>query len=124
MNKVFAVFFAFLIFGIAAKDFMVYTHFKLDQNFIVSVLCINKDKPSLQCDGKCYLKQKLKENHTEEEQELPISLEERRSIHLFIAYPDNLFLSPLEEKVAIAYQRTFLIQLLIEDHFRPPELLA
>lgn len=27
--------------------------------YIAEVLCINKDKAAMQCDGKCYLKQKM-----------------------------------------------------------------
>ena len=35
------------------------TYFQLNQQFIADVLCINKEKPALQCHGKCYLKKKL-----------------------------------------------------------------
>ena len=31
----------------------------LNYDYIVNVLCINKEKPELQCNGKCYLKKEL-----------------------------------------------------------------
>lgn len=34
-------------------------------NYIVTTLCVNKDKPTLHCNGKCYLvKQLNKQNHS------------------------------------------------------------
>lgn len=37
-------------------------------NYIATVLCENKDKPYLECNGKCYLEKQLKEvNHDNHE---------------------------------------------------------
>lgn len=33
----------------------------VNKSYIADVLCINKDKPKMSCDGKCYLMTKLKE---------------------------------------------------------------
>lgn len=41
----------------------VYLDFKLNQEYISKVLCINRDEPQLQCNGKCVLMQKMKEAH-------------------------------------------------------------
>ena len=35
--------------------------FKINQKQIVELFCINKNKPAMECDGKCYLKEKLEE---------------------------------------------------------------
>lgn len=35
--------------------------------YIVTVLCINQDKPELECNGKCHLKKSLKEQTNEEQ---------------------------------------------------------
>ncbi|WP_073152929.1 hypothetical protein [Mesonia phycicola] len=34
-------------------------------NYIVETLCVNKDKPSLNCNGKCYLIKQLKSNKSD-----------------------------------------------------------
>ncbi|MGB3774760.1 MAG: hypothetical protein WA951_05850 [Leeuwenhoekiella sp.] len=38
----------------------------VDYDYISTVLCINKDKPELNCNGKCYLMQSLAEAAKEE----------------------------------------------------------
>lgn len=40
--------------------------FELNQPYITEYFCINKDKPMLHCDGKCYLARKLKEAEEKE----------------------------------------------------------
>ena len=32
-------------------------------NYIVEVLCVNKDKPRLNCNGKCYLRKQLQKQN-------------------------------------------------------------
>ncbi|MDX5436660.1 MAG: hypothetical protein LPK03_05660 [Pontibacter sp.] len=34
-------------------------HYQLDYTYISEVLCINRDRPQLQCHGKCQLRRKL-----------------------------------------------------------------
>ena len=43
--------------------------YAVNYEYIKEVLCINKDVPEMQCDGKCYLRTQLAE--VEEEQESP-----------------------------------------------------
>jgi hypothetical protein len=38
----------------------VLAHWKINQVRIIKLYCINKNKPRLHCDGKCYLAQQLK----------------------------------------------------------------
>ena len=38
----------------------VFIDFKLNQDYISKVLCINRDKPELECDGHCILMDKMK----------------------------------------------------------------
>jgi hypothetical protein len=39
----------------------VFAGFELNRNYIAEKLCINKDKPELNCHGKCFLMKKLAE---------------------------------------------------------------
>ena len=43
----------------------------INQDYIAEVLCINRDKPMLNCDGKCYLAKMIKEQQEEEHQDIP-----------------------------------------------------
>ena len=44
----------------------VYAGFEMNENYIVSKLCINRDKPEMHCNGKCYLMRKLKQAEQKE----------------------------------------------------------
>ncbi|SNY94677.1 hypothetical protein SAMN06265377_0337 [Flagellimonas pacifica] len=49
----------------------------INEDYIAEFLCINKDKIELQCNGKCYLMQRLSEQNEEKGKNLPkITLEE------------------------------------------------
>lgn len=41
--------------------FFVYAGFELNKSYITTVLCENKDKPELNCNGKCFLSKKIKQ---------------------------------------------------------------
>ncbi|WP_209332173.1 hypothetical protein [Lunatimonas salinarum] len=55
---------------------LIQIHFYMDRGQITALHCINKDKPELECDGKCELSKRLSEakNHSESGEE--ITLEE------------------------------------------------
>ncbi|MAU15066.1 MAG: hypothetical protein CMH46_05945 [Muricauda sp.] len=43
----------------------------VNQDYIAEYLCVNKDKPMLNCNGKCYLSKMLQEEQNEKQQNLP-----------------------------------------------------
>ncbi|MCX2739783.1 hypothetical protein [Pontibacter anaerobius] len=43
-------------------------HYQLDYTYISEVLCINRDKPELQCHGKCQLRKNLAQLHQSQKQ--------------------------------------------------------
>lgn len=47
----------------------VYAEFKANQRYIAETLCENKDKPQLNCEGKCYLMKKLKDAEEKEKKQ-------------------------------------------------------
>jgi hypothetical protein len=54
----------------SAGQMVILINFKINQAYIARVLCENKDKPEMKCNGKCHLNKKLKEQETKE-QNLP-----------------------------------------------------
>ena len=42
---------------------LVWVWFKANQSFIAKELCINKDRPEMHCNGKCFLMTKMREVH-------------------------------------------------------------
>jgi hypothetical protein len=51
---------------------MPFIEYELNKKYIAEVLCENKDKPEMHCNGKCHLKKQLKKaNSAPEQQEQP-----------------------------------------------------
>ena len=48
---------------------LTYFNWKINQEIITQKYCVNKDKPMLHCDGKCYLMKKMNQLDLEEKQE-------------------------------------------------------
>jgi hypothetical protein len=51
------------------QRYFVYAGFELNQKYIASKLCVNRDKPWLHCNGKCYFMRKLKQAEDRERSE-------------------------------------------------------
>lgn len=51
--------FSFLSANIGRLAFII--HYELNKREITMKYCVNKDKPWMHCDGKCYLRKELKE---------------------------------------------------------------
>jgi len=56
-----------LLLGSVLRIPLTYSYYWLDQTGFIEQLCENKDRPELNCDGKCYLSQMLKAQAGEEE---------------------------------------------------------
>ncbi len=62
----------FLLFALSSSQFsqlFIYAGFELNQDYIASTLCENKDKPELHCEGKCFLMKKLKQAEEKEKKQ-------------------------------------------------------
>jgi len=70
--------------------------FALRHDYIAKVLCINQDKPELQCDGKCYLAQQFKKAEDNEKKTLHNYIVTSSEISLFIL-PEDFFETILEQ---------------------------
>jgi hypothetical protein len=120
MNKFLTIFFAFLILGISCRDMVVYSQFKFDQDFIAAVLCMNKNKPAAKCNGKCYLKKKMEENHDEDSQ-IPFAGKERTVINLYVLQNSISILITSEKLVFIDYVEKALPFDFLRTQLQPPE---
>ena len=47
----------------------IIAHYRLNKDYIARVLCENRDKPQLHCDGKCYLAKQLKAQQNRQDKE-------------------------------------------------------
>jgi hypothetical protein len=62
----------FLLFAIALKMLLapaIFLDFELRKDFIIKNYCVNKYRPALNCDGKCYLAKQIKNTQQEDERQ-------------------------------------------------------
>ena len=79
----------------------LYAYYDVNQHYFATVLCVNKSKPELKCEGKCFLKKQIDKSEKEESKEkatlkgaepivYPMTAllhSERQSYSVFTAYP-------------------------------------
>lgn len=86
MKQLFSILLSALILLLATQDIGTYIAFKINQTFIANTWCININKPEVNCCGKCFLKNELKENHESEEDKSKIpSIEETIKSYYYTA---------------------------------------
>lgn len=55
--------------SVSLSGFFVFAGFEMNQRYIAKELCVNRDKPQLHCNGKCYLMRKLKQAQDKEQKQ-------------------------------------------------------
>jgi predicted nuclease of restriction endonuclease-like (RecB) superfamily len=101
----------------------IFVSFQLNQDFIASVLCINRDIPVNTCQGKCYLKKRLKETHQDEQKQanarekspFEILISHQPSVFQFLSVQDRII-----ENTPNNVQSHTYISRFISDIFHPP----
>ena len=69
-------------------------YFNINRKYIARVLCENRDRPQLNCNGKCYLAKKLKQQQEKKDKETTEQVSNIPVAHLFcISASSFLFLS-------------------------------
>jgi len=66
------IFAYFLLLGVLLQTCskqLIYTDYLVNKEFIAKVLCVNKDVPQKQCNGKCHLKKQLDQDTKQQEGE-------------------------------------------------------
>jgi hypothetical protein len=106
------------------KPMIPIIEYVVNYEYISTVLCVNKDKPKMQCKGKCHLNKNLEK---EFERDVPAPdkvnfLTEWIMLFLETAVPIDL--RPVENVPVRLYGRVENIYRFNfhQDHFRPPAL--
>ena len=66
MHKTAAILFVFLYIMAMLRPIQPYLEYVLNQDYIAEFLCINKNKPKLQCNGKCHLVKEIEKQQQQE----------------------------------------------------------
>lgn len=101
---------------------LILVDFKIHQDFIAEVLCINRDRPELQCNGQCHLQDKLSEQQ-QKEQQLPKQVEEKIPVFFMERLPAFLLQhTPKHIITYLPYRPHLHDYLSADDFFHPPRL--
>ena len=69
-------------------------YFNINRNYIARVLCENRDRPQLNCNGKCYLAKKLKQQQEKKDKETTEQVSNIPVAHLFCLSASHFLFVP------------------------------
>ena len=111
-----------LITATSLQQLSILSMYWLSQDYITEKFCVNKDKPELQCNGKCHMKDMVAENTQKEsktmwhvENILPVFYTE-----LYVDLPAPLLLQTITLKLG----DVLLTDAYFDRTFQPPEFLV
>lgn len=96
------------------------SYYSINQSYFASVLCINQDKPELQCKGKCFLKKQLDKTEKKDSKEKATL----KAVEPIVSPFTTTFPAKQQYYAATTVYPPFLSDhysfLLLQNCFRPP----
>lgn len=109
------------------SKFFVYAGFGLNQKYIAETLCINKSRPWLHCNGRCYFMKKIKQAEDDDRKQEAKNNLTRLEV-TFLEQPYSIaFIEPALLTTHTPKARCYnyrYISKYISTIFRPPKLAA
>ncbi|QQL51595.1 hypothetical protein GO620_015715 [Mucilaginibacter ginkgonis] len=107
--------------------YFVYAGFELNQKYIAEKLCINKNRPWLHCNGRCYFIKKIKQAEEEDRKQSAKDNLNRLEVSFFQQPIIIGFIQP--KIISQAHQHFAAYTYLYTNHyldsiFRPPKAIA
>lgn len=103
------------------SNVLTYADYYINKDFISAVLCINKEKPQMHCNGNCYLEKQLEKSQKEQ---APVNTNKKTNeIQLFSCGTFECNLADIHAEQA-SRKMSFYLFPLSDKHlssiFRPP----
>ncbi|MEO5911870.1 MAG: hypothetical protein ABIP95_13350 [Pelobium sp.] len=94
--------------------------YELNKEYIATVLCVNKDKPELNCNGKCFLTRKIAEAEKKQQsQERKTQKDLSQQIMLIASFKIN-FLNVVHQSQQINYTNNYSFSKTTSFYHPPP----
>lgn len=99
----------------------------VNYDYIVNVLCENKEQPELQCDGKCYLSKMLAEESNQndknpfEQRQTTVEQVHPICFQSLLVFDFSMFVNSTA-KQPITYSKTFFSSIHVLAMIQPPEM--
>ena len=124
MRKLVSLIFLLLMIGTCIRPVLPYLEYALNKDYISKVLCINKEKPKMKCNGKCHLEKQLKKAVEEEKpnNRMPFKRKsEVKEFHIISDFSDvEIFEVPIEINTKVSDSCRFHLMRHYADIDTPP----
>jgi len=97
---------------------LVFFSFKMNQDYVVQELCVNRNDPASRCLGKCYLRKEFKKTESKSNQFQSYSKEKAELF--FVEVMQTIKSCFLEVAIHVAAYRFHLLCKVTADIFHPP----
>ncbi|RYZ19225.1 MAG: hypothetical protein EOO10_24655 [Chitinophagaceae bacterium] len=104
MKKISTILLLVTIFLQTFSAFVIQAEYFLNKDYIAKVLCINKAKPKMHCNGKCYLTKKLRDVE-DQNQQAPTPKKDKFDVQPYFL-PDQVCLTATEPAINVEYWET------------------
>ena len=94
--------------------------FLLRQDFVMATLCVNRDRPELHCDGKCFLTRQLREQQRREDERNAASLQVMLAVGSLISASEVLAEPPVRLHEFNGQPERFAPAPSLAEVFHPP----
>lgn len=115
MKILFSILLACLVLIVSMSNGVIFLCYKLNREAITEKWCVNKDKPHLQCHGKCYLNQQLAKANDQQKKETPFQIQQTQKIDFYFHW-----LFPIDQVELTAYLPAFDFCFPFYEFFSPP----
>jgi len=110
----------FLVFYLVFKPLIPVMDYVVNYDYISNVLCINRDKPELHCNGKCYLSKELAKSSQEDSSKTKNQTQKIIDLYLPAEISEVvIFENNFSGKFSFNYQSDYSY-LFLKHVFRPP----
>ncbi|WP_456463913.1 hypothetical protein [Lutibacter sp.] len=125
-NQILGIFFYLLYLLAMVRPIAPIIEYYANYDYIASVLCENRDKPYLACNGKCYLEKQLnKVNHDNHDHKSTIP---QIDFDKYPVSPIGQFSYQFKNINELNFERLFILKNTSQDYFssilKPPQVLT
>ena len=121
MQKINALILTAIFIFILVKPVIPYLEYMVRKDWIIEKFCINKERPDMQCNGKCHLEKQLSKEADEPDQQPPDQPRKEDRVRLEYLVPVyNQETSLQGKKLAVIKHLTCYSFRYLPSIFRPP----
>ncbi|WP_247236035.1 hypothetical protein [Telluribacter sp. SYSU D00476] len=107
---------------------LLYLDYELRRDYIIKNLCVNRNRPQLRCNGKCYLAKRLADSRKQEERQAEQSFMYSLLVQVAEGWDHPTLFQPPQTQVldlptpSYSYTASLVVSTAVDDIFHPPSV--